>query len=137
EVASYLNKVKEREALPYTDLNRKKLLHLSGGIEVHEPLLFRQIMEDYQAVAEDLYLGGRVQAIVKQSTNIKLINIAEEVNDGVGMITFFGHSAPNTQDFDIGRASDPVMGYNNAKRYPFMLMNGCDAGSFFLNNTIV
>ncbi len=136
EVAVYLNKLKEREALPYADLNRKRILHLSGGIEESEPALFRQILQDYQTIAEDLYLGGRVQAIAKGSTNLKLINIADELNRGLGMITFFGHSAPNTTDFDIGMVSNPIMGYDNAGKYPFMLMNGCDAGSFFLNTAI-
>lgn len=137
DVAAYLNKMKQRDAQPYNDLNRKKILHLSGGIEEEEPRVFRQILESFQTIAEDLYLGGRVQAIAKQSTNIKLINIAEEVNRGVGLITFFGHSAPNTLDFDIGHVSDPVMGYNNSGKYPFMLMNGCDAGSYFLNTEII
>ncbi|MDQ2657581.1 MAG: C25 family cysteine peptidase, partial [Bacteroidota bacterium] len=136
EVAAYFNKVKERDALPFDNLNRKKILHLSGGIEENEPVLFRQILAEYQEVAEDLYLGGRVQAIAKRSTEIKLINIAGELNAGLGLITFFGHSAPNTLDFDIGRVTDPVMGYDNAGKYPFLLMNGCDAGSFFHNTAI-
>ncbi|HEY9487518.1 MAG TPA: C25 family cysteine peptidase, partial [Chryseosolibacter sp.] len=137
EVASYLNKVKEREALPFNDLTRKKMLHLSGGIEEHEPALFRNIMAGFESVAEDLYLGGNVQSMAKQSTDIKLINIAEEVNNGLGLITFFGHSAPTTLDFDIGLVTDPIMGYNNTGKYPFLLMNGCDAGSFFLNTSIM
>lgn len=137
EVGAYLNKVKEQEALPFTDLNRKKILHLSGGIEDHEPALFRDILRDYELVAENHYLGARVQAIVKRSTDIKLINIAEEVNGGLALITFFGHSAPGTLDFDIGRVTDPVMGYNNEGKYPFLLMNGCGAGSFFLNTAIM
>ncbi|MEX2232678.1 MAG: C25 family cysteine peptidase [Cyclobacteriaceae bacterium] len=136
DVAAYLNKIKERDALPFDDLNRKKILHLSGGIEEHEPALFRNIMKGFEAVAEDLYLGAQVQAIAKQSTEVKLISIADEVNQGLGLITFFGHSAPNTLDFDIGLVTDPVMGYNNAGKYPFLLMNGCDAGSFFLNTNI-
>lgn len=137
EVAAYLNKVREHDAMPYDDLRRKRMLHLSGGIEESEPLFFKQILENLALIAEGLYLGGQVKAIAKQSTDIKLVNIAEEVNRGVGMITFFGHSAPNTLDFDIGLASDPIMGYDNAKKYPFMLMNGCDAGSFFLNTEII
>lgn len=137
EVAVYLDKIREREQQPFDDLYRKKLIHISGGIEEHEPAFFREVLSNFQVVAEDLYLGGRVQPIAKQSTNIKLINIADEVNKGVGMITFFGHSAPNTLDFDIGLVSDPVMGYNNPGKYPFMLMNGCDAGSFFLNTNII
>jgi hypothetical protein len=136
EVATYLNKVREREALKFDDLQRKKILHLSGGVEEHEPALFRDILKGFESVAEALYLGGRVQAIAKQTREIKVVNIAEEVNQGVGFITFFGHSAPNTLDFDIGLVTDPVMGYNNTGKYPLLLMNGCDAGSFFLNATI-
>lgn len=137
EVATYLAKVKEHDARPFSDLRRKNILHLSGGIEETEPEAFRQIMSGFQAVAEDVYLGARVKAISKGSTDVTLINIADEVNKGVGLITFFGHSAPNTLDFDIGRATDPVMGYDNAGKYPFLLMNGCDAGSFFLNGDVL
>lgn len=136
EVAAYFNKVKERDNLPFSDLTRKKILHLSGGIEESEPAVFRSIMEGFEAVAETLYLGGQVKAVSKQSTDTKVVNIAAEVNNGLGLITFFGHSAPNTQDFDIGLVTDPVMGYDNPGKYPFMLMNGCDAGSFFLNSNI-
>ena len=136
DVAAYFNKVKERDALPFDDLNRKKILHLSGGIEEGEPAQFSEILRGFETVAEDHYLGAKVQAIVKRSTEVKLINIAEEVNAGLGLITFFGHSAPNTFDFDIGLVTDPVMGYKNKGKYPFLLMNGCDAGSFFLNATI-
>lgn len=136
EVASYLNKVKTTEALPFDDLNRKNILHLSGGIEAQEPPLFRGILQKFEGVAETFFLGGNVKAISKQSTNIKVINIADEVNKGLGLITFFGHSAPNTLDFDIGRVTDPVMGYKNTGKYPILLMNGCSAGSFFLNTSI-
>ena len=136
EVAFYLNKIKESEALAFTDLRRKNILHLSGGIEEAEPPYFRAIMEGFETVAEDLFLGGKVQAISKQSTDIKVINIAEEINSGLGLITFFGHSSPNTLDFDIGLVTDPVMGYNNKGKYPVLLMNGCDAGAFFLNTSI-
>lgn len=137
EVAAYLNKVKERDALPFDHLARKEILHLSGGIEEREPALFRSIMEGFERIAEDLFLGGDVQAVGKQSTETKLVNVAEKVNEGLGLITFFGHSAPNTLDFDIGLVTDPVMGYDNPGKYPFLLMNGCDVGSFFLNANIL
>ena len=136
DVAAYLNKVKERDALPFNSLRRKKILHLSGGIEDSEPIVFRDILRGFESVAEDVHLGGHVQAIAKKSTDVKLINIAGEVNQGLGLITFFGHSAPNTLDFDIGKVTDPLMGYNNPEKYPFLLMNGCSAGSFFLNTAI-
>jgi hypothetical protein len=58
DVAAYLNKVKERDALTFDDLGRKRILHLSGGIEDHEPALFRDILEGFESVAEDVFLGG-------------------------------------------------------------------------------
>lgn len=136
EVAAYLNKVKERDALPFDDLRRKRILHLSGGIEESEPAAFRAVLADLQSVVENVYLGANVQAVSKGATNISVVNIADEVNAGLGVITFFGHSAPNTLDFDIGLVSDPVMGYDNKGKYPFLFMNGCNAGSFFLNGNI-
>ncbi|MBT1702368.1 C25 family cysteine peptidase [Chryseosolibacter indicus] len=133
EVAAYLNKVKETEAKPFNSLRRKHVLHLSGGIEVGEPQAFRGYLENFAATARSFYLGGKVSAFAKQSTDIKLINISDEVNAGVNLVTFFGHSSPSTLDFDVGFVSDPVMGYNNKGNYPVLLMNGCDAGAFFLN----
>ncbi|MEO5602625.1 MAG: C25 family cysteine peptidase, partial [Cyclobacteriaceae bacterium] len=136
EVASYLNKIKETESLPFSDLHRKRILHLSGGIEEDEPAWFKAILQGFETVAKEVYLGGQIQAISKQTINTKVINIADEVNNGLGLITFFGHSAPTTTDFDIGLVTNPVMGYHNTGRYPVILMNGCDAGAFFLNASI-
>jgi hypothetical protein len=136
EVAAYLNKVIETEARPFDDLSRKHLLHLSGGIEEGEPALFRKYMQDFAEIAKTYYLGGRVSAIAKRSVDIELINIANEVNKGLSLVTFFGHSSPGTLDFDIGLVTDPIMGYNNPGKYPMLLMNGCNAGAFFLNTKL-
>jgi hypothetical protein len=136
DVAAYLNKVKEMEALPFNTLWRKNVLHLSGGINVGEPETFRAYMYDFQDIAEGYHLGGKVKAIPKRSTDIQLINISEEVNKGLNLVTFFGHSSPSTIDFDIGFATDPVLGYNNPGKYPTLLMNGCNAGAFFLNGKL-
>jgi hypothetical protein len=136
DVAAYLNKVKEMEAQPFNALWRKNVLHLSGGINTGEPETFRSYMKDFQEVAEDYYLGGKVKSIPKRSTDIQLINISDEVNKGLNLVTFFGHSSPATIDFDIGFVTDPVLGYNNPGKYPTLLMNGCNAGAFFLNGKL-
>jgi hypothetical protein len=131
EVAAYLDKVKETEARPFNDLRRKNLLHLSGGIYAGEAQVFRSFLQEFAATAKGYYLGGEVEAIAKESTDIKLINISKEVNDGVNLVTFFGHSSAVTLDFDVGKVTDDVMGYRNKGKYPVMIMNGCQAGSFF------
>lgn len=131
EVAAYLNKVVETEALPFSDLWRKNVLHLSGGILPAELAAFKSYVDGFGNIAEGHFYGGRVATIAKQEPNpVELINIAEEVNNGVNLITFFGHSSPGTIDIDIGFATDPVLGYNNATRYPAFIINGCNAGVF-------
>jgi len=137
QVAAYLDKVKETESRPFDELNRKDILHLSGGIEEGEPELFRSYLEGFAEIARQYYLGGNIAAIAKHSTDITLINIADEVNKGLNLITFFGHSSATTLDFDIGYVTDPVMGYDNPGKYPMMLMNGCNTGSAFLYYKIV
>jgi hypothetical protein len=132
QVASYLNKVKEMEQTPYDALWRKNILHLSGGVEQTEFATFKRFLDEFKVTAEDHYLGGKVFSKSKTSRDIQVINIAEQVNQGVNLVTFFGHSSPSTLDFDIGFVTDPVMGYNNPGKYPILLMNGCQAGAFFL-----
>lgn len=137
DVAAYFNKVKELESLPFNDLRRKNILHLSGGIYEGEPQRFRGHLQSYARIAEGPLLGAKVTAIGKQTREVEVVNVAEEINAGVGLVTFFGHSASTSTDFDIGRVTDAVMGYNNTGgRYPVLLMNGCYAGSFFLNTSI-
>jgi hypothetical protein len=134
QITAYLNKIREMESTPVNGLWKKNIMHLSGGIEAGEPETFKSILEEFATIAEGSYLGGKVEAIAKQSREVQVINIAEQVNQGVGLVTFFGHSSPTTLDFDIGFASDVEMGYNNKGKYPALLMNGCEAGAFFLKD---
>ncbi|MGB5926830.1 MAG: C25 family cysteine peptidase, partial [Cyclobacteriaceae bacterium] len=131
QVASYLDKVKEMEAKPFAFLWRKNLLHLSGGID-QEQAVFLDYVKEFENTAEGTYLGGKVTTISKKTNNtVEAINVSDEVNKGVAMITFFGHSAPSVTDIEIGFVSDPVLGYNNKGKYPVFLVNGCEAGDIF------
>jgi hypothetical protein len=134
-VASYLNKVKEMEAQPFNELWRKELLHLSGGINSGEPALFQSYLQGFQAIAEDVYLGGKAFAISKNNTAIQFINISDKINSGVNLVTLFGHSSPSQNDFNIGFVSATELGYNNPGKYPVFLINGCNAGDFFQRAT--
>ena len=134
DVFAYLNKVKEIEATPYDELWRKRLVLLSGGKTESELVAFRQYINEFKAVAEGQYLGGYGLTKSKKTNNaVELINIAEEVNKGLLMITFFGHSGAASTDVEIGNVSDDVQGYRNKGKYPFILVNGCSAGSIFGN----
>lgn len=136
QVADYLNKVIEMEALPFDALWRKNILHLSGGIKPGEPQLFKSYMQDFQATAEDYYFGAKVTAAAKNTLEIQPINISDQVNKGLHMISFFGHSAPTAMDYEIGYVSHPANGFSNKGKYPLILVNGCEAGAAFLYGTV-
>jgi hypothetical protein len=137
EIINYLNKVIEMAELPYDALWRKDLLHLSGGKTAFEQNLFKIYVDGFKAIAEDVYLGGEVATVSKATTSSsEYINVSTEVNNGLNLITFFGHSAPNVTDIDIGFVSDPVNGYDNKGKYPMILMNGCNAGNIYNDNYI-
>ncbi len=132
QVADYLNKVKETEAAPYNDLSRKSLLHLSGGKEVAQLILFREYMDGFADIAQGNYLGGTVATVGKRGvTDVETINVSDQINAGVNLVTFFGHSAPNVTDIDIGFVDDPKLDYHNQGKYPAFLVNGCNAGEYF------
>jgi hypothetical protein len=132
QVAAYLDKVKETEATPVTELWQKKILHLSGGKAANELVLFKGYMQGFAQIAEGNFLGGDVSMLGKHGIDdVEFINIAKEINGGLSLVTFFGHSAVDVTDIDIGDVTDPVLGYNNAGRYPAFLVNGCNAGEYF------
>jgi hypothetical protein len=132
QVAAYLDKVKTHEALPNDDLWRKRVLHLSGGKTTEEQTRFKGYVDGFKSIAESDYLGGVVTSLKKQTNAVdEFINITDEINNGLGLITFYGHSAPNITDIDIGFVSDPIHEYANQDRYPLILVNGCNAGQIF------
>jgi hypothetical protein len=134
QVAAYLNKVKQTEGTPFNDLWRKKILHLSGGIQPNELVLFKGFMQGFAQIAEGDFLGGDVITLGKHGVaDVEFINISKQINSGLNLVTFFGHSAVNATDIDIGLVTDPVLGYNNPGKYPAFLVNGCNAGEYFNN----
>jgi len=137
EVAAYFNKVKELESQPLQPW-AKELLHLSGGggnhpEDAYEIPYFRSIVDGFKQIAEGPYLGGHVVTKSKTSTGLEQINVSTIVNQGVNLVTFFGHSDSFGTDIDIGFVDDPTLGYNNAGKYPVFLINGCNAGTIFSN----
>lgn len=129
EVQGYLNKIIEHEATPYDDLWRKRILQLSGGQNEGELATFAGYVRQFGRTATDGLLGGSAQNISKSSTEtVEFVNINEQVDRGVGMITFFGHSGSAVTDIEVGEVGT----YENQGRYPSLfLVNGCNAGEIF------
>lgn len=135
DVASYLDKIKEHEALAYDQLWRKNMIHLSGGKKASEIQKFRGNVDYLKSIVEGQYKGAQVSTFSKSTSDIQVFDISVSVNKGVSAITFFGHSSPTTNDIDIGYVSDPFLGYNNKGKYPIIILHGCQAGNPFTKSS--
>tara|TARA_Y100001980_G_C14556930_1_gene355026 strand:- start:253480 stop:258459 length:4980 start_codon:yes stop_codon:yes gene_type:complete len=128
DIKSYLDKVKEMEALPFNNLWRKNQILLSGGQNSFEQQTFSNYVENFERLAEGNFLGGNAKIRRKITTApTEIIDIRTEINNGVGMVTFFGHSSSQNSDIEIGNVND----HDNAGKYPIVLVNGCNAGEIF------
>ncbi|MEQ9229750.1 MAG: C25 family cysteine peptidase, partial [Cyclobacteriaceae bacterium] len=135
DVKAYLDKVKEMEALPYDDLFRKNVLQLSGGQTSVELSIFKLYINNFRDDLEGDFLGGKAINVGKEtSQEVEVVDVVQEINDGVGLVTFFGHSSGSATDIEIGRVTDGEFGYNNPGKYPVFLVNGCNAGDIFGTN---
>ena len=132
EVLAYFEKIKEAETLTNNELWMKELVHLSGGSNAAQQELFKRYVNNFKQVAEGPLMGGKVSTISKESTGTtEIVNISDLVNAGKMLLTFFGHSASETTDLDIGLVSNESYGYNNKGKYPLMFVNGCIAGDMY------
>lgn len=131
QVLGYLAKVKQFEGAMPNGLWRKHLVHISGGKSPEEARGLRRVMERLGDSFAGGTLGGRVSAFGKTTTaEVETINLAPLVNEGVSLITFFGHAGPEVTDVNFGFASPPQNGYRN-QFLPLMVFNGCGVGEIF------
>ncbi len=137
EVRDYLEKIVDYEKVysaPQTFEDKywtKRVLHLSGGGNAIEQTLIRNNMLNLEDVLENSRLGSEVFTYYKNNTDVlasaALEGITSLINTGVSIITFYGHSAPGTWDFNL---EDPSK-YKNTGKYPFINSLGCYSGNIF------
>ncbi len=138
DVINYLNKVKEYEADAFDAPWKKEILHLSGGYDLNQNNTFRAYTDGFARIAQGDFLGANVETLSKKTTDyIEFIDITQQINAGKGIITFFGHSSAENTDIDVGRASEPRLGFRNKGKYPFMIVNGCGSGNAFLRGASI
>ena len=133
EIKHYLDKVIEHEANqnnPQTiedKLWMKKMVHLGGGAPQEQALL-RGYLEGMANIVENNKIGANVTSFYKQTADPIQISqtdvLKNLINDGVSVLTFFGHSSTGSFDYSIDNASS----YDNKGRYPIMFSFGCYSG---------
>ncbi len=127
EVAIYLDKVKEYEGNAPEEW-MKNVLHFAGGGDISLSSYLKSFLNKYKGIIEGPYWGANVTTFTKDNSLPISINTSDSlkkfIEDGVSMMTFFGHSSG--QSWDVG-IDDPA-NYNNKRKYPFILSLGCYAG---------
>ena len=142
EVKSYLQKITEYEAeqkrqSPFVSDKAwmKHVMQIAGGRDIYEQNDFNYYMDSYNAIASDTFFGARVVKFrtyagnTQSSAELQLQSeeVTRNIEQGLGLISYFGHSAATSLEFNLG---NPEL-YNNAGKYPFFNISGCNAGNYY------
>ncbi|MEZ4956256.1 MAG: C25 family cysteine peptidase [Saprospiraceae bacterium] len=112
---------------------KKNIIHLGGGGLASEQSLIKNYLANMENIIEDNLFGAEVSSFYKTSSDpiqvSKSEQIFERINNGVSIITFFGHAAVGTFDFNIDNPDN----YNNYGKYPVLFSLGCYSGNIHTN----
>ncbi|HEY4109428.1 C25 family cysteine peptidase [Puia sp.] len=139
EIEAYLSKVKEYEQAQSTSPNTiagrlwmKNGVHLTGVSEPYLGTILCNYESYYASIIADtlagamvsLYCDGNASQVSQVPTSI----ISSLFTTGLSFLNYFGHSSNQVLGYNLDNPTD----YNNQGKYPVFLINGCDAGDFFI-----
>lgn len=141
ELADYLDKVvlfeaNQNQTSIYNTASKdwqKQILHFVGGTDANQQFTFRSYMNSMKDIIENQYFGGNVSTTAQNSgdpLNPSQLNaIMDRIQNGVSIISFFGHAAPTASGFEIN--IDEPSNWNNQGKYPLIISNSCYNGNIF------
>jgi hypothetical protein len=137
QVNKYLDKVMQYESAQQIPQEwMKNILHFGGGTSVDEQNTYRAYLNSYKEIIEDSLFGGWVRSFWKTSSDPIQSNPSDSlafiINNGVTLMTFFGHAAGIGFDQGVDNPEE----YNNSGKYPFLIANSCYAGDLFLDGPV-
>ncbi|NBY25117.1 MAG: hypothetical protein EBQ65_05430 [Chitinophagaceae bacterium] len=132
EILTYLEKIRQTEQVlrDYSSASStrawtKNVVHIIGVGEESLGNAITNSMNRFASILREPFYGARIHtfsklspAAVAQLSSAQIYSLFEE---GIGMMTYFGHSTANTLEYNLDQPS----GYNNAGKYPFYIMLGC------------
>lgn len=138
EVRTYLSKVKAYEALlsnPTASTSerdwKKEVIHLIGGDDLFLVNIITNFFNRYRVSITDTAISAKVY-MYKRVNNPSFANdmtqIKNRIDNGAGLITYFGHSSSSGIDFNL---SSPEEYQNTNGKFPIFIANGCRAGNIF------
>jgi hypothetical protein len=131
EANAYLQKIKDYESNAPAEW-MKHILHFGGGSDAQQQNEIASYLNFYKSLLEDPYFGGTVETFLKTTSLpiqiTKTDSIKQLINNGVSLITFFGHGSSSGFDQNI----DYPSAYDNTGRYPLISAASCFSGDVHL-----
>lgn len=126
EVLDYLDKVVFNESRDPAAW-MKNVLHFGGGANLFEQQTFASYLSDYEEIIEDSCFGGNVNTFLKESSLPIVVNLSDSISDiieeGLSIITFFGHAGGGQFDQSIDDPENLEWG-----SHPHVIVNSCFSG---------
>ena len=145
ELAEYLEKIKQYDLNQdqnsvYNSSSKdwqKQVMHFTGGTDANQQFTFQNYMSTMKGVIENEYFGANVNTTSKTDNNplnpAELNTLMSRIQEGVSIISFFGHAAPTNTGFEINL--DEPSNWNNYGKYPLIITNSCYNGNIFQSGT--
>src|SRR6185436_6904325 len=129
EIENYLEKIIEYETAqrvsPNTIAGRgwmKNVVHVTGASDPYLGIVLCNYMGVYKQMIEDTLFGANVSTFCKATAGsveqINSQNISNLFNEGISILTYFGHSSSTTLEFNL----DNPQAYSNQGKYPIFLV---------------
>ncbi|MBX2931034.1 MAG: T9SS type A sorting domain-containing protein [Chitinophagaceae bacterium] len=139
EVGDYLAKVKQYDSVQQAPLVNaddklwmKNVLQVAGAGDANIADILTQYLTKYTTIIQDTAFGALVKNYNKLANPsgyaASVADFKNMYENGASLVTYFGHSSATNLDFNLSNPS----AYNNQYRYPMFIVNGCDAGNFFI-----
>lgn len=136
EIRNYLEKIKNYRGLRDASW-RKEVVHVGGGKTQDEARRFRNYMQRLENIIEGpkyganvTYFGKDDPLAISEDLTEKLIN---NVNKGVGFVSYFGHASASETEVDYGEPED----YSNLSRPTMMYFAGCILGNCYEEDPVL
>jgi hypothetical protein len=122
---------------------RKKVTEMYGGKSVTESNGFISTYTSLDSRITGAPFSGEVKLVAQPMPTPTVgdpnpyvapanASVSNEINEGTGLLTYFGHGTETDTHFNIGFYSNTTdFSYNNPNKYPVMYFMGCYIGNMF------
>lgn len=135
DILLYFNKIKLQEAAlkaPQTIQGKewmKRMIFLSGGNDLSQQKTFRNYVSNFRNTMENSNYGAKGYQYYRVTDgpveDYKSQDLYNQINTGVSLVTFLGHTGTEIWDFNIDLPNE----YKNKGKYPFVFSMGCYSGN--------